>query len=178
MEAQECRNIISTASCPPAYECAEPKYPIRPLPDPCVGPTANDNCHSEQSYQQCKLLQEDGCMMLQATLSCPPLYSCASFNTDTTQCVAPDECQTDESFLECAQLEAQGCDQIISTMSCPPQYSCAVPSQCVAPDECQTEESYQECLSLEAQGCEVILSTSSCPPQNRCGGPIPSPFLV
>ena len=91
LEAQQCQKIIATASCPPSYECADPKHPIYPLPDPCVEPTANNECHSEQSYQQCKMLQEDGCKMLQATLSCPPLYSCASFNTASTQCVTPDD---------------------------------------------------------------------------------------
>jgi hypothetical protein len=54
-----------------------------PAPEPthlpeimCPVPSKKDKCITWESYEQCRELEEAGCMELMITNSCPPLYEC------------------------------------------------------------------------------------------------------
>eukprot|EP00797_Seminavis_robusta_P007644 Sro1528_g280000.2 (385) ;mRNA; r:20467-21621 len=199
LESHGCESMASTYACPPTYWCVDPVESAE-HDSQCVAPRENDDCLTNESYQECLHLEAHGCQTLISTASCPPNYGCADppkpvLPTEESVCVAPmanDQCHSQQSYLECLHLEAHGCEAIVATLSCPPQYNCASPaapgtpvqpiyapppahpieSQCTAPsnDGCHTEESFRECLALEASGCTDMISTDSCPPHYSCAG--------
>ena len=57
-------------------ELPTPVHPIE-RPSQCIAPVAGHGCQTEESYQECLRLEDQGCEMLLSTLSCPPFYQCA-----------------------------------------------------------------------------------------------------
>ena len=99
----------------------------------------DEDCTTEESYQECLGFVEAGCNMILSTFSCPPKFRCGdgpstitrismsdSDSIDDMICFAPAEfnCETAESYSTCRTLVGNGCEMVASSRSCPPQYEC------------------------------------------------------
>ncbi|CAB9517295.1 expressed unknown protein [Seminavis robusta] len=128
LQQEGCRNIVSTGSCQPKFQCQDYCFGMRPQ--------SGNVCHTLESYSQCRSIEAQGCSQITSTSSCPPSFHCSDFSTpenpieqSVSQCLPPipgDTCSNEETYGQCSLLQQQGCERISST-GCPARFQCTDP---------------------------------------------------
>ncbi|CAB9496248.1 beta propeller domain protein [Seminavis robusta] len=93
----------------------------------CVEPTTDEDCISQESYNQCLAIANAGCEVVVQSIDCPPLFSCADDRAGL--CPVPgngDNCVDADNYKECLNLVKEGCSELNILESCPVQYECGV----------------------------------------------------
>jgi hypothetical protein len=138
-----CTTMLTTRSCPPQYQCADP--PTVQLPQqsnvkkatkvqPVQLPEVMEPVQLPEIGQPVQLPELDGPVQLPEIarpVQLPEITRPVQLPEAEVQvCAPPDTCSTVASYRQCLNLQKQGCTSIASTMSCPPQYEClAIPVQ-------------------------------------------------